>query len=90
MNIDEPQWNLTIKSSLSVPLIHCIIKRILDLLLKRHQLKHKLMTNKRIEQFIQTRCLNYTNNPKKLIDSLLERNKRFIVLNKVVYKDDNG
>src|ERR1043165_821220 len=90
MNIDEPKWFTTIKTSLSVSALHWTIKRILDHLLSRHQLEHKLMTDKRIEQFIQARCLNYTDNPKKLIDSLLERNKRFIVLDKVVYKDDNS
>ena len=74
MNIDEPQWFTTIKTSLSVSALHWTIKRILDHLLSRHQLEHKLMTNKRIEQFIQARCLNYTDDPKKLIDSLLERN----------------
>src|ERR1044071_2020837 len=90
MNIDEPQWLTTIQSSSSIPLIHRTIKRILDHLLTRHNLEHKLMTNKRIEQFIQDRCNNYTDNPKKLIDSLLECNKRFIVLDKLVYKDNNG
>src|ERR1043165_5208417 len=90
MKIDEPQWFTTIKTSLSVSTIHRTVKRILDHLLSRHQLEHKLMTNKRIEHFIQARCLNYTDDPKKLIDSLLERNQRFIVLDKVVYKDDLG
>ena len=90
MNIDDSSWINIFETSVTPSLIYRTIKKLLDLLLSRHQLEHKLMTDKRIEQFIQSRYLNYTDNLKKFIDFLLKRNKRYIVLDKVIYKDTDG
>ena len=90
MKITDQHWHDVILYSSSVFQLHRTIKKILDLLLTQYQIEHKNATDKRIVTFIQERCSNYTENPKKMIDSLLERNKRFIVLNKLIYKDTNN
>src|ERR1043165_555656 len=90
MNIDDQHWYDVISHSSSVSQLHRTIKKILNSLLVRHQVEYKTVTDKRIEQFIKDRCSNYTENLKKMIDSFLKRNKHFIVLDKVIYKDVNN
>ena len=41
-------------------------------------------------QFIQQRCQNYQDNPKAMLDSLLNRSKKVIRLDRLVVKDSHG
>src|ERR1044072_2472547 len=53
MKIEDQHWHDVILHSSSVSQLHRTIKKILDLLLTRHQIEHKSATDKRIKSFIQ-------------------------------------
>ncbi|SRR6266498_2481199 len=64
------------------------IHRLLQTLILKSRLLYKQHTYNSIISHTKQRCLNYQDNPKTIIDSLLNRSKRVIKLNRLIIKDN--
>ena len=64
----------------NVGIIKKEIKRIYTLLYKLSKVKENKLTSDKITNCIQQRCIDYDTNPSKMINSILERHKKKIVI----------
>src|ERR1700722_15379144 len=53
-----------------------------------YDLLHNQRMNKQIKEFVRTRCEDYKDNQSKMIDSIIERTKRTIVIDRVLKEKD--
>src|SRR3990170_2543454 len=83
---DHSTLSLNVSFS-NVKMIKKQIHTILNLLLSKAKLEDNKYVDEQIKSFIQKRCDNLAENPTKMIDSLLNRQKRRIVLDKVIVKE---
>ena len=51
---------------------------------------HKTYQDKQIRQYVQDRCENYKDNPSKMIDSFMDRQKRSIIIDRVLSTSADG
>ena len=61
--------------------------RIYKLVYQKARLEQRLIEHKQIQHHIQLRCHNYDEDLIKMIDSILERPKQRIVLDRLLFKD---
>ena len=68
-----------------------LVKRQLIVIYKlvyhKARLEQRLLEQKQIQHHIQLRCNNYDEDLTKMIDSILSREKRSIILDRLLYKD---
>ncbi len=63
---------------------------MLQALILESQLLYKQHATDSMIRFIQQRCQDYQDNPKAMLNSLLNRSKRVIRLDRLVVKDSRG
>ncbi len=66
------------------------LHRLLQCLIIESKILYRQYKNTVIKQFTQQWYNNYRNNPKAMIDSLLNQYKRIIKLDKLIIKDQDG
>src|SRR6266542_5301079 len=66
------------------------IHHMLQALILESRLLYKQHATDSMTRFIQQRCQNYQDNPKAMLDSLLNHSKRVIRLDRLVVKDSYG
>jgi len=66
------------------------IYHMLQVLILKSRMLYKQHTNDSITRFIQQRCQDYQDNPKAMLDSLLNRSKHVIHLDRLVVKDHHN
>jgi len=64
------------------------VHHILGALLAKYKLEHKKTSDDQIKKYIEQRCTNLKDSPKKMLDSLLNRDKRFIVMDRIIINKD--
>src|SRR6266511_908311 len=85
-NNDLTLVSLTVNFT-NVKIVKKQVHTILSFLLTEAKLEDNKYVDEQIKSFVQKRCDNLVDNPTKMIDSLLERQKRRIILDKVIVKE---
>src|ERR1044072_3600399 len=66
------------------------IQHIARCLYKAANIEVKLETCKQIEEAINKRCKNFTDDPKRMINSILNRHQEAIVIDRLLFKTDDN
>ena len=82
-------FRLTQITNVSVFIVKEFLKELFKLLQVKYKSDHDSYSNDQMAMFIQRRCDDLTTNPKRFIDSTLNRRKQKIVLDRVLVKKDN-
>src|SRR6266540_5717971 len=81
--VDFPQ----ILTAANVRQVKAKLIAIYKLVYQKARLEQRLLENKQIQQNIQLQCNNYDEDLTHMIDSILNREKRRIVLDRLLHKD---
>ncbi|RIA88764.1 hypothetical protein C1645_825849 [Glomus cerebriforme] len=73
----------------NVSTIRSNIDDLRKILLAKYDSLYKSHDDDRIKKFVQTRCENYKDNQGLMLDSLLDRKKRSIVIDRLIVKENN-
>ncbi len=68
--------------------VKLILHQIIQTLINKTKIEEKLNYYERLKHFIKKQCNDYTSSPREMIKSLLEHNKRFIHLDRIIIKDN--
>ena len=66
------------------------IKRIHNTIYTKYKVTEKEDTVKQIKNYINKRCINYKSNQRSMIDSMLSKNRKKIVLDRVLVENTDG
>lgn len=74
----------------NIPVYRKTIKELNKLLRLKYDLEYKKYQDKCIKEFVRKRCEDLKDNKKHMIDSLTDRKRRRIVIDRVIDKDNDG